>query len=564
MFIKSKFKLTILSIPILIFSLVLCGNGSKVFASSNRTIKYGAFFADKPTTQGINDFETLQQKHLDTVNMFVNWKTNFSDIKKNFDAVYENGSTMSLTWEAWGLSNSDIASGKKDDYIKQMAEDMKAYNKNIVIRLFHEGNGNWYDWAIGDSKVNTNETYIAAYRHVVDIFRAVGATNVKWNYNVNCSSVGTGASYLEQYPGDDYVDIISIDGYNWGTTQSWGSKWQSFDEIFSQAYNALKVKNKPIELSEFSSTEIGGDKAAWFTDAFKQINSDKYSLINSVVCFSINKETDWRINSSESALKAYIDGIHMTGTNTDVKNSTITPETFSFDKNDSAVKDIAVKMDLNGNTLSSIENGTNKLVEGTDYTVSDNTVTILKGYLAKQPVGITNLTFKFSAGKDQVLSVNVSDSLSQTGNLKVQEYNGNTADSINTINPRFRLVNTGKTAIDLSKAKIRYYYTIDDEKAQVFNCDWSTVGSSNVTGTFVKMPVAKTCADYYLEVGFTKEAGSLAPGQSIEVQCRINRTDWSNYTQIGDYSLNTASSNYADCNNVTAYLSGELTWGMEP
>ncbi|URZ07408.1 glycoside hydrolase family 26 protein [Clostridium felsineum] len=308
MFFKNKFKLVMLSISILIFSLGCFGNGLKV--SANRVIKYGAFFADQPTTQGIKDFESLQRKHLDEVNMFINWNTNFSDVKSNFDAVYGDNSTMSLTWEAWGLSNMDIVNGKKDAYIKQMALDMKAYKKNIIIRLFHEGNGNWYDWAVGDSKVNTNETYKAAFRHVVDIFRSVEANNVKWNFNVNCSSVGNGSSYLGQYPGDDYVDTISIDGYNWGTTQSWGSKWQSFDEIFSQPYNALKVKNKPIEISEFSSTEIGGNKAAWYTDAFNQLNSDKYSLINSVVCFSINKETDWRINSSASALRAYIAGIH--------------------------------------------------------------------------------------------------------------------------------------------------------------------------------------------------------------------------------------------------------------
>jgi len=76
--------------------------------------------------------------------------------------------------------------------------------------------------AIGySSRVNTNETYIAAFRHIVDIFRANGATNVKWVFNVNCDNVGNGTSYLGHYPGDNYVDYTSIDGYNWGTTQSW-------------------------------------------------------------------------------------------------------------------------------------------------------------------------------------------------------------------------------------------------------------------------------------------------------------------------------------------------------
>lgn len=565
---KRKIKSFFILSVILICSLVLCGNGQKVSANSTREIKHGAFFADQPTTQGIKEFENLQQKHLDVVNMFINWNTKFSDIKKNFDAVYANNSIMSLTWEAWGMSNLDIKNGLKDQYIRQMAKDIKNYNKDIIIRLFHEANGNWYDWAIGDSKVNTNETYIAAFRHVVDIFREVGATNVKWDFNVNASSVGSGASYLGHYPGDDYVDIISMDGYNWGTTQSWGSTWQSFDQIFLQAYNTVKVKNKPMAISEFASAEIGGDKAQWYTDAFNNINSDKYSLINTIVTFSINKETDWRINSSEAALKSYIAGIHMSDSSSTVTtNQTISPTTASFDKNISSQRDIEVNMTLNDNTLNSIKNGTTTLRLGTDYTVSGTTVTISKSYLAKQAVGATSLTFDFNAGTDSVMPINIIDSSNQSGqsgNLKVQEFNAFSASTSNTISPRLKLINTGNTAINLSNVKIRYYYTINNEKEQKFTCDWSSVGANNVIGTFVKMPTAESGADYYIEISFGSGAGSLEEGQSIEIQSRINRTDWSNYTQVEDYSFNSSASAYVDWNKVTAYLSNNLIWGIEP
>ena len=34
------------------------------------------------------------------------------------------------------------------------------------------------------------------------------------------------------YPGDDYVDYISIDGYNWGTAQSWSGLEVFFPGFF--------------------------------------------------------------------------------------------------------------------------------------------------------------------------------------------------------------------------------------------------------------------------------------------------------------------------------------------
>ncbi|WP_372237798.1 cellulose binding domain-containing protein [Paenibacillus sp. P46E] len=143
-------------------------------------------------------------------------------------------------------------------------------------------------------------------------------------------------------------------------------------------------------------------------------------------------------------------------------------------------------------------------------------------------------------------------------------FNGATAASVQSLNPRFKLVNTGTSSISLSDVKLRYYYTIDGEQTQNFFCDWSQVGSANVTGSFVKMPSAKTGADYYLEIGFTSAAGSLAAGASIDIQMQAVKSNWSTYTQTGDYSFNGAGTNYADWTKAPAYLSGNLVWGNEP
>ena len=92
------------------------------------------------------------------------------------------------------------------------------------------------------------------------------------------------------------------------------------------------------------------------------------------------------------------------------QDSTIDPDEASFDKNILNQRDITVTMELNGNTLIDITNGTTSLLKGTDYNVTDNIVTITKEYLVNLPIGTTKLVFTFSAGSDATLSVTVSES----------------------------------------------------------------------------------------------------------------------------------------------------------
>ena len=150
------------------------------------------------------------------------------------------------------------------------------------------------------------------------------------------------------------------------------------------------------------------------------------------------------------------------------------------------------------------------------------------------------------------------------GSIKVQFYNQITAATGNQIYTNIKLVNTGSSAITLSNVKIRYYYTIDGSKPQTFYCDYTPVGSSNVTGTFVTMSTAKTGADTYLEVGFSSGAGSLSAGGNVTIQGRIAKNDWSNYTQTDDYSFNSSATTYVDWAKTTGYVSGALQWGTEP
>ncbi len=98
---------------------------------------------------------------------------------------------------------------------------------------------------------------------MVDIFDQEGVSNVK---GVWCPNVGRpvwDAPYPMNnfYPGDDYVEWIGLDGYNYAGSRS--MPWCSFQEIFGSSYDEIikLAPTKPLTLAETASDESGGDKA---------------------------------------------------------------------------------------------------------------------------------------------------------------------------------------------------------------------------------------------------------------------------------------------------------------
>ncbi|WP_128101821.1 X2-like carbohydrate binding domain-containing protein [Paenibacillus sp. DCT19] len=248
-------------------------------------------------------------------------------------------------------------------------------------------------------------------------------------------------------------------------------------------------------------------------------------------------------------------------------NATIIPVNATFDKATSAAQDVSVTLNLNGRQLTSITKGNATLVSGQHYTASGSTVVLKQSYLTTLPLGQNSLTFHFNGGNNAVLTVNVVDStvtVPPTGDLTIQAFNGNTSSSTNGISPKFKLINSGNSAIQLSDVKLRYYYTIDGEEAQTFWSDWASVGSANVTSQFVKLATPVAGADHYLEVGFTSAAGTLNAGQSAEIQARFSKNNWSNYNQSNDYSFKASGTQFANHEQVTGYVGDELVWGIEP
>lgn len=273
-------------------------------------LKFGAWLSAWPTKERIETFQVNSGRHMDIVNIYVNWSHPFTDIEPSVTTVYDNQSEAMLTWEPDGLNTEQIAMGKADAYIVQFADALRDYGKPFLLRPMHEMNGNWYSWATGDSHTNTNDHYIRAWKHIVEIFRRENATNVQFVWCINAESFGRGASYTGAYPGDGYVSYVSIDGYNWGRSRPSG-QWKTFSQIFTAPYRALTgLTQKPILISEWASTEKGGDKATWIRDGFQQIVSGKFPRIVGLLWFNEQKETNWLIESSSAAQRAYYQALH--------------------------------------------------------------------------------------------------------------------------------------------------------------------------------------------------------------------------------------------------------------
>src|SRR5262245_8074357 len=153
----------------------------------------------------------------------------------------------------------------------------------------------------------------------------------------------------------------------------------------------------------------------------------------------------------------------------------------------------------------------------------------------------------------------------QTSGLRVQYKIPQAVPNDNHVRPHLNIVNGGTATVPLSELTLRYWYTVDGVRPQVYVCDWTPRGCGNVTSSFVAVSPARTGADFYLQLGFTPGMGSLTAGQSTgEIQGRFNKDNWTNYDESNDYSYDPTKLAFADWDRVTLYRNGTLVWGTEP
>lgn len=176
----------------------------------------------------------------------------------------------------------DILDGKYDAFLKNYAGEVAACGEPVLFRLANEMNGDWCVYSSWHTSKDT-DIFKTFYRYVYHIFRDAGADNVIWVWNPNGRSFPDFKwnDELCYYPGDEYVDVVGMTGYNTGTYYT-SEAWKEFDQIYDPLYAKYTgLYEKPLMITEFSSSSVGGSKEAWVAGMFRNIR--KYDRIKAAV-----------------------------------------------------------------------------------------------------------------------------------------------------------------------------------------------------------------------------------------------------------------------------------------
>ncbi len=298
-------------------ALVPVASGAR--AATGTHVAFGAHTSALDESE-VRTLESRIGRRIGIVHTYVQWGTPVDGAWARAATAADR--TLLMTWEPWqppedyvpvpGQTGEQaafrldaIVAGRFDGYIRSVARDLAALGTIVYLRPMHEMNGNWYPWA-GAANGNDAATYVRAWRRLHRIFAEERATNVRWVFAVNAEDVPASNRFEAYYPGRRHVDVLAVDGYNWGASLPLYGGWRRFDQIFARPIERLaRLGPQRIWITEVASSSEGGDKARWVRDMFETLAAPAYARVSAVVWFDLLKERDWRMTSSPAVARAF-------------------------------------------------------------------------------------------------------------------------------------------------------------------------------------------------------------------------------------------------------------------
>ena len=210
--------------------------------------------------------------------------------------VRRHGAITLLQWDPTLASVPRIAAGGYDRYLRLFADSVRAFGGPVVIGFGHEMNADWYSWGYRHTPA---ATFVAAWRHIVTLFRARGAGNVTWLWTLQADEPGTGP-VAAWWPGTRYVTWVGIDGYYY-------RPGESFSSIFGPTIAQVRMfTGQPVLLSETAVGPQAG-QAAKIPGLFAGMR--EYGALG-LVWFDIVQHDgiyhqDWHIEDDPAAATAF-------------------------------------------------------------------------------------------------------------------------------------------------------------------------------------------------------------------------------------------------------------------
>lgn len=206
--------------------------------------------------QAFTDFEDKSGRRLAIHRMYQSWTAPTVSPLTRWDSLNGIIPALSISSPRW----AEVAAGAHDAHIVAQARAFKALGTPVLLTFNHEPEF--------DPDLGTPSEYQAAWRHWVGIYRQEAASNVSFDFIMLGSSFGRGGAVANSfYPGDEFVDWLGVDGYNWYETKD--QEWLSFAQVMTGFRTWAVGHNKPLYVAEIGSAEETGDpgrKATWIRE----------------------------------------------------------------------------------------------------------------------------------------------------------------------------------------------------------------------------------------------------------------------------------------------------------
>lgn len=219
------------------------------------------------------------------------------------DTATANGAVPFVEIDPSGISLTAIAAGRYDRYLRTYAEAVRSFGHPVILGFGHEMNGNWYSWGAGHV---TPSTFVAAWRHIVQVFRSEDTPNVTWLWVIASINLAP-ASLRQWWPGAAWVDAVGIDGYYYRESDTFAS-------VFGTTIASVRsFTTEPILISETAVGPAAGPGK--IAGLFAGVRADH---LVGLVWFDRAQHDpplhlDWRLENNPAMLAAFRAAVRNSG-----------------------------------------------------------------------------------------------------------------------------------------------------------------------------------------------------------------------------------------------------------